>query len=64
MTIMPDLKIEDATPEELLSFQQHERSLEIAMKRAAESKTKAKADAKNALLAQLEKNKRGGKLDI
>ncbi len=61
---MPDLKIEDATPEELSGFEQHERSLEIAMKRAAEAKSKANADAKSALLAQLENNKGERKLDI
>ena len=64
MIVMPDLKIEDATPEELSSFEQHERSLDIAMKRVAEAKIKAKADAKRALLVQLEKNKSEGKLGI
>lgn len=54
---MTELRIEEPTPEEILNFEQHERVLEIAVRRAAEARSQARLDAKKALLAHLEVKK-------
>ena len=54
---MTDLRMEEPTPEEISTFEQHERVLEIAVRRAAEARSQARADAKKALLEHLEENK-------
>ncbi len=61
---MPDLRIEEPTPEEISTFEQHERVLEVAIKRAVEARSKARAESKQALLEQLEKNKAEGKFRL
>lgn len=61
---MMDLKIEDATPEEISTLQQDQRFMEMAIKRAAAARTKAKENAGQALQEQLEKNKFEGKFRL
>ena len=61
---MTGLKIEDATPEEISTLEQDARYLEMSIRRNAETRAKTKADAKQALLEQLEKNKREGKFRL
>ena len=60
--MMTDLRIEDPTPEEIEKFEHHQRVLDVAVKRGAEARSQARADAKAALLAQLEINKTKDKL--
>ena len=61
---MTDLRMEEPTPEEISTFEHHERVLEIAVRRAAEARSQARAEAKNALLEQLEKKKSEGKFRL
>ncbi|HEY4714149.1 MAG TPA: hypothetical protein VIH30_07940 [Aquirhabdus sp.] len=61
---MTDLRIEDATPEEISTVQQDQRFLEMAIKRAAAARTKVKENAGQALQEQLEKNKAEGKFRL
>lgn len=61
---MTDLRIEEATPEEISTLELDARFLEISIRRNAEARSKARADAKQALLEQLEKNKAEGKFRL
>lgn len=61
---MTDLKIEDATPEEISTLEQDQRFLELAIKRAASARSKVREDARQALEEHLEKKKSEGKFRL
>lgn len=61
---MVDLKIEDATPEEIQTLEQDQRFMELAIKRAAAARSKVKEDARQALVEHLETKKREGKFKL
>lgn len=61
---MVDLKIEDATPEEILAVEQDQRVMELAIKRAAAARSKVKEDARQALQEHLDKKKSEGKFKL
>lgn len=61
---MTDLRIEDATPEEISTLQQDQRFLEMAIKRAAAARSKVREDARQALEEHLEKKKSEGKFRL
>lgn len=58
---MTDLRIEEATPEEISTIEQDQRFMEISIRRNAEARVKAKADAKSDLLERLEATKGEGR---
>ncbi|MBC7751230.1 MAG: hypothetical protein H7Z73_05850 [Candidatus Saccharibacteria bacterium] len=57
---MIDLRIEDATPEEISTLEQDARFLGMSIRRNAEARVKAKANAKSPLLERLEATKGEG----
>ena len=61
---MTDLKIEDATPEEISTLEQDQRFMELAIKRAAAARSKVKEDARQALVEHLDKKKSEGKFKL
>lgn len=61
---MTDLKMEDATPEEITTLEQDQRFMELAIKRAAAARSKVKEDARHALEEHLEKKKSEGKFRL
>jgi len=61
---MTDLRMEEATPEEISALEQDARFLEMAIKRAATARSKVKEDARLALQEHLEKKKSEGKFRL
>jgi len=61
---MTDLRIEDATPEEISTLEQDQRFLEMAIKRAAAARSKVREDARQTLEEHLEKKKSEGKFRL
>ncbi|MBC7751233.1 MAG: hypothetical protein H7Z73_05870 [Candidatus Saccharibacteria bacterium] len=61
---MTDLRMEEATPEEISALEQDQRFMELAIKRAAAARSKVKEDAREVLVEHLEKKKSEGKFRL
>ena len=61
---MTDLRIEEATPEEISTIEQDQRFMEMAIKRAAAARSKVREDARQALVEHLDKKKSEGKFRL
>lgn len=61
---MTDLRIEEATPEEISAIEQDQRYMEMAIKRAAAARSKVREDARLALVEHLEKKKSEGQFRL